>query len=76
MAYTFQVCGKASAGEMFGEIGVLFNRPQPFNVRTTELSQILRANKNTLMNILRENIDDGNVVMNNFFQVCSHWVFI
>ncbi|KAF3451119.1 hypothetical protein FNV43_RR07208 [Rhamnella rubrinervis] len=39
------VLGKATAGDTFGEIGVLCYRPQPFTVRTTELCQILRARK-------------------------------
>ncbi len=31
---------KAVAGESFGKIGVLLGRPQPYVVRTTEISQI------------------------------------
>ncbi|KAM7505952.1 hypothetical protein LguiB_004856 [Lonicera macranthoides] len=63
-----QVLGKAAAGEMFGEIGVLCHTPQPFTVRTTEISQILRLNKTTLMNIIRANAEDGRIIMNNFYQ--------
>ncbi|WZY68815.1 hypothetical protein YC2023_001055 [Brassica napus] len=37
-----QVQGKAVVGDAFGEIAVLCSTPQPFTVRTTELSQILR----------------------------------
>lgn len=64
-----QVLGKAAAGEMFGEIGVLCHMPQPFTVRTTEISQILRLNKITLTNIIRANAEDGRIIMNNFYQV-------
>ncbi|XP_039120071.1 potassium channel KAT3-like [Dioscorea cayenensis subsp. rotundata] len=63
-----QVCGRAIAGEVFGDIGVLCYRPQPFTVRTTELSQILRLSRTTLMNIMRDNIEDGTIVMDNFFK--------
>ncbi|KAH7837049.1 hypothetical protein Vadar_008965 [Vaccinium darrowii] len=60
-----QVFGKAIAGDIFGEIGVLFNRTEPFTVRTTEISQMLRVNKSTLMKLIRENIEDGDTIMNN-----------
>nr|DAD33865.1 TPA_asm: hypothetical protein HUJ06_012716 [Nelumbo nucifera] len=63
-----QVLQKENAGEMFGEIGVLRHRRQPFTVRTTELSQILRLNKNSLINIIQANREDGNIIMNNLFQ--------
>ncbi|XP_019056062.1 PREDICTED: potassium channel KAT2 [Nelumbo nucifera] len=64
-----QVLGKAIAGEMFGEIGVLCHRPQPFTVRTTELSQILQLNRSSLMNIIEANKEDGSIIMSNLFQV-------
>ncbi|KAK4710821.1 hypothetical protein R3W88_005334 [Solanum pinnatisectum] len=60
-----QIIGKAVAGEIFGEIGVLCGRPQPFAVRTTEISQILRLNRTSLMNILRANPEDERIIMNN-----------
>ncbi|KAG1335230.1 putative Potassium channel KAT1 [Cocos nucifera] len=63
-----QVYGKVSSGEMFGEIGVLCYRPQPFTVHTIELSQILRLSSITLMNLIRENKEDGNIVMDNLSQ--------
>ncbi|KAM7524987.1 hypothetical protein LguiA_014889 [Lonicera macranthoides] len=63
-----QVLKKAVAGEMVGEIGVLCNRPQPYTVRTTEISQILRLNRTTLMNIIRANAEFGRIIMNNFYQ--------
>lgn len=63
-----QVLGKAISGEMFGEIGVLCHRPQPFTVRTTEISQILRLNRTALMNIIQANPEDGHIIMNNFYQ--------
>ncbi|KAM0938615.1 putative cyclic nucleotide-binding domain, potassium channel, voltage-dependent, EAG/ELK/ERG [Dioscorea sansibarensis] len=62
------VYGRAASGEVFGEIGVLCRKPQPFTFRTTELSQILRLNRDVLMNIIRENKEDGTILMNNFLQ--------
>ncbi|XP_057536545.1 potassium channel KAT3-like [Amaranthus tricolor] len=55
------------AGDIFGEIGVLYDRPQPFTVRTTELSQILRLNRASLTNIMQANKADGHIVMSNLF---------
>ncbi|KAG1346760.1 potassium channel KAT2 [Cocos nucifera] len=65
---TEQVHGRATAGEIFGEIGVLCHRPQPFTFQTTELSQILRLNKAAFMNIIQEKKEDGTIIMNNLFQ--------
>ncbi|KAL8152269.1 hypothetical protein V2J09_010029 [Rumex salicifolius] len=62
-----QIVGKAFAGDIFGEIGVLCNRPQPFTARTTELSQILRLSRTSLMNITQANKEDGTIIMNNLF---------
>ncbi|KAL2252127.1 UNVERIFIED_CONTAM: Potassium channel KAT2 [Sesamum indicum] len=67
------IIGKASTGEIFGEIGVLCGKPQPFGVRTTEVSQILRLNKTTFLNIIRANPEDEHIVMNNLFQKLKVW---
>ncbi|XP_027364339.1 potassium channel KAT3-like [Abrus precatorius] len=60
-----QVLGKTVAVDAFGEIGVLYGVQQPFTVRTTELSQILRVNKTSLMNVLRANPRDAQIIMDN-----------
>ncbi|XAR59332.1 hypothetical protein NMG60_11015129 [Bertholletia excelsa] len=60
--------GKVFAGDTFGEIGVLCYRPQPFTVRTAEISQILRLNGVTLMNTLEANIEDRNIIVDNLFK--------
>ncbi|QCD76988.1 potassium voltage-gated channel Eag-related subfamily H member 6 [Vigna unguiculata] len=59
------VHGKAVAVDAFGEIGVLYQIPQPFTVRTTELSQILRLNKTSLMNVLQANPGEAQIIMDN-----------
>ncbi|KAH7837545.1 hypothetical protein Vadar_015028 [Vaccinium darrowii] len=63
-----QFLAKAISGDIFGETGVLCNRPQPFTVRTAEISQILRLKKTILMNLIRANIEDGDTIMNNLFK--------
>ncbi|VVB08137.1 unnamed protein product [Arabis nemorensis] len=62
-----QIQGKAVIGDTFGEIGVLCYRPQPFTVRTTELSQILRISRISLMSAMHAHGEDGRVIMNNLF---------
>ncbi|KAL0644855.1 hypothetical protein Bca4012_043145 [Brassica carinata] len=66
-----QIQGKAVVGDMFGEIGVLCYRPQPFTVKTTELSQILRISRTSLMSAMHVHAEDGRVIMNNLFKVCE-----
>ncbi|KAG6639334.1 hypothetical protein CIPAW_10G092300, partial [Carya illinoinensis] len=63
-----KVLGKAIAGDSFGEFGVLLYRPQPFTVRTTEICQILRLNRTSLINVLQANAKDRQIIMNNLFQ--------
>lgn len=62
-----QVLHKVIAGDTFGEIGVLYCRPQPFTVRTTELSQILRLSRTSLMNSLNANPEAAQIIMKNIF---------
>lgn len=66
---TEQVIGKATAGDIFGEIGVLYCRPQPFTARTSEISQILRLSRTSLINTIQANMEDGHIIMNNLFKV-------
>lgn len=54
------VHGKAVAVDAFGEVGVFYHIPQPFTVCTTELSQILKLNRTSLVNVLRANPGDTN----------------
>nr|KYP45074.1 Potassium channel KAT2 [Cajanus cajan] len=61
----YVVQGKAVAVDAYGEIGVLYQIPQHFTVRTTELSQILRLNKTSLMNVLQANPGDAQIIMDN-----------
>ncbi|VFQ78742.1 unnamed protein product [Cuscuta campestris] len=65
---TEQVVGEAKAGDLCGEIGVLCYRPQTFTVRTKRLSQLLRLNRTTFLNIIQANVGDGTIIMNNLLQ--------
>lgn len=66
-----QVVKKAITGDTFGEIGVLYNRPQPLTVRTTELSQILRLSRTSLMNAMHANPEVAPLIMTNLFMVIN-----
>ncbi|KAJ4843481.1 RAC-alpha serine/threonine-protein kinase [Turnera subulata] len=62
------VVGEAKTGDLCGEIGVLCYRPQLFTVRTKRLSQLLRLNRTTFLNIVQSNVGDGTIIMNNLLQ--------
>ncbi|KAK9055958.1 hypothetical protein SSX86_027045 [Deinandra increscens subsp. villosa] len=62
-----QIIGKVVSGDMFGETGVLYNTPQPFTFRTSEISQILRMDGSALLRIIHTNTQDGFIIMNNFY---------
>ncbi|GAA0170987.1 hypothetical protein Leryth_017111 [Lithospermum erythrorhizon] len=63
-----QVVGELTAGDVCGEVGVLCYRPQPFTVRTKQLSQLLRLNRTAFLNMVKTNIGDGTIIMNNLLQ--------
>eukprot|EP01018_Ginkgo_biloba_P000293 Gb_06792 [translate_table: standard] len=58
----------AEAGDVVGEMGILFNIPQPFTARTRKLSQLLRLNKNVFINLIQSNISDGRTIATNLLQ--------
>ncbi|XP_065012172.1 potassium channel KAT3-like isoform X2 [Musa acuminata AAA Group] len=59
---------RVTAGEVFGEIGVLCHIPQPFTIRTIELAQILRLSRSVFFSTIRESKQDATIVMRNLFQ--------
>ncbi|CAL9227714.1 unnamed protein product [Arabidopsis halleri] len=63
-----QVVGEAQTGHVFGEVGVLCYRPQLFTVRTKRLSQLLRLNRTSFLNLVQANVGDGAIIMNNLLQ--------
>ncbi|KAF7847632.1 hypothetical protein BT93_L2771 [Corymbia citriodora subsp. variegata] len=65
---TEQVIGEVKTGDICGEIGVLCYRPQLFTVRAKRLSQLLRLNHTTFLNIVQANAGDGNIIMKNLLQ--------
>lgn len=74
--YKIQVEKLLSSGDIFGEIGVLCNIPQPFTFRTSRISQLLRLNTTVLKNIIQENKHDKEIIMNNLYQVSSQLFII
>ncbi|KAD3641723.1 hypothetical protein E3N88_30947 [Mikania micrantha] len=55
--------------DMFGEMGVLFNIPQPFTVRSKKLSQVVRISHHHFKELVEPLINhDGKTIMSNFIQ--------
>ncbi|XP_076953994.1 potassium channel AKT1-like [Bidens hawaiensis] len=63
-----QVIGEARPGDLCGEIGVLCYRPQLFTVRTKRLSQLLRLNRTSFLNIVQSHVGDGTIIMDNLLK--------
>eukprot|EP01018_Ginkgo_biloba_P019913 Gb_34207 [translate_table: standard] len=63
-----QVIRTLEAGDIFGEIGVLCDRPQPFTVRTRKLCQLLRLNRNALLETMQTKPQEGRIIIRNFRQ--------
>lgn len=59
---------------MFGEIGVIFNIPQPFTVRTKRLSQVVRISHHHFKQLVQPLHEDGKIIHTNFIQV--HYTLI
>ena len=53
----------------FGEISILCNIPQPYNVRVCELCRLLRLDKQSFTNILDIYFYDGRKILNNLLEV-------
>ncbi|XP_064947913.1 potassium channel KAT4-like isoform X3 [Musa acuminata AAA Group] len=54
--------------DLVGEIGVIFNIPQPFTVRSKRLSQVVRISHRHFMQIVQPYNADGKRVLSNFMQ--------
>nr|KAJ0217263.1 hypothetical protein LSAT_V11C300112070 [Lactuca sativa] len=55
--------------DMIGEIGVFFNIPQPFTVRSKKLSQVVRISHHHFKELIQPLSKDGKTIMANFIQV-------
>ncbi|KAK1259327.1 Potassium channel KAT3 [Acorus gramineus] len=65
---TEQFLQRLGPAEMAGEIGVIFNIPQPFTVRSRRLSQVVRIGHHLFQQIVQPLIADGNIIISNFKQ--------
>ncbi|KAI3687395.1 hypothetical protein L1987_81090 [Smallanthus sonchifolius] len=54
--------------DMFGEIGVFFNIPQPFTIRSKKLSQVVRISHHHFKQLVQQLDEDGKIIMSNFTQ--------
>jgi CRP-like cAMP-binding protein len=56
---------KSEIGDVFGEFGVLSNKPHGFKASTKKLSQLLWLSSNSLLRALESNSEDRRIVMTN-----------
>ncbi|PHT94286.1 Potassium channel AKT1 [Capsicum annuum] len=63
-----QFLSKLGSQQMFGEIGVIFNIPQPFTVRTKRLSQVVRISHHHFKQLVQPLQEDGKIILTNFIQ--------
>lgn len=64
-----QVLSKLGAADVAGEIGVIFNIPQPFTMRTKRLSQVIRMSHHHFKLMVQPESEDGKTIISNFIQV-------
>ncbi|KAM7274593.1 hypothetical protein ACFE04_016459 [Oxalis oulophora] len=62
------VIREANTGDVVGDIGVICYRPQLFTVRTKRLSQLLRLDRTSFLNIVQAHVGDGTIILNNLLQ--------
>ncbi|GMI95045.1 potassium channel in Arabidopsis thaliana 3, ARABIDOPSIS THALIANA K+ RECTIFYING CHANNEL 1 [Hibiscus trionum] len=65
---TEQFLSKLESADMAGEIGVIFNIPQPFTVRTKRLSQVIRISHHHFKQMVQSGSEDGKIIIANFIQ--------
>ncbi|KAF6172869.1 hypothetical protein GIB67_035423 [Kingdonia uniflora] len=63
-----KVLSTLGPSDMTGEIGVMFNIPQPFTVRSKRLSQVIRISHSHFKEIVQPHVEDGRKVISNFVQ--------
>ncbi|WCJ29789.1 Potassium channel KAT3 [Euphorbia peplus] len=63
-----QVLSKLGAADMAGEIGVFFNIPQPYTVRTRRLCQVIRLSHHHFKQMVQPQSEDGRIIISNFIQ--------
>ncbi|CAN4127859.1 unnamed protein product [Withania somnifera] len=65
---TEQFLSNLESPELFGEIGVMFNTPQPFTVRSKSLSQVVRFSHHDFKQLVQPLDADGKIILSNFLQ--------
>ncbi|PIA65107.1 hypothetical protein AQUCO_00100532v1, partial [Aquilegia coerulea] len=63
-----QFLSKLGPADIAGDIGVIFNVPQPFTVRSRRLSQVIRISHQHFKQLVQPHVDDGRTIISNFVQ--------
>lgn len=64
---------KTETGDVFGEYGVLSNKPHGFKASTKKLSQLLWFSSKSLLKALESNPEDRRIVMTNLSRKSTQW---
>ncbi|KAL6216906.1 hypothetical protein ACLB2K_010124 [Fragaria x ananassa] len=65
---TEQFLSTLGSADMVGELGVFFNIPQPFTVRTKRLSQVIRISHQHFKQMIQPQNEDSKIIITNFTQ--------
>ncbi|KAH1131708.1 hypothetical protein J1N35_003086 [Gossypium stocksii] len=65
---TEQFLSNLEFADVAGEIGVIFNIPQPFTVRTKRLSQVIRISHHQFKQMVQSESGDGKIIIANFME--------
>ncbi|XP_031500003.1 potassium channel AKT2/3 isoform X1 [Nymphaea colorata] len=63
-----QIISILVAGDIFGEVSVLCNRPQIFTFRTKTLCQLLRLKQSALLDAIYNQPEDNKIIVHNLLQ--------
>ncbi|XP_070010816.1 potassium channel KAT3-like [Nicotiana sylvestris] len=63
-----QFLSKLESPGLFGEVGVIFNMPQPFTVRSKRFYQVVRISHHHFKQLLQPLNADGKIILSNFLQ--------
>ncbi|XP_020597290.1 potassium channel KAT3 [Phalaenopsis equestris] len=62
---------KLGPADMAGEIGVILNIPQPFTIRSKNISQVVRIGRHHFGQVVELHIAEGKMILSNFLQVSN-----
>ncbi|KAM1013585.1 hypothetical protein FF1_043499 [Malus domestica] len=65
---TEQFLSNLGSADLVGEIGICFNIPQPFTVRTKKLSQVIRISHQSFKQMVQSQNEDSKIIFKNLIE--------